>query len=162
MRNKKLKFCTLLLLCLGFTSLKAQNAVVASGGNATGTNGKVSYSVGQPFYITKTGSNGSVADGVQQPYEIFVYAGIEEAKDIKLICNVYPNPTTEFIKLVIENNKSGDLFYQLYDMNGKLLANNKIEGTEASINMKSYAPATYFLKVKDNKKEVKTFKIIKN
>jgi hypothetical protein len=40
-----------------------------AGGEATGSGGSVSYSVGQVVYTTNTGINGSVAQGVQQPYE---------------------------------------------------------------------------------------------
>ena len=54
------------------------------------------------------------------------------------------------------------LSYQLYDINGKLLQNNKPKGFETIISMANLKPANYFLKVTDNTKEVKVFKIIKN
>jgi hypothetical protein len=54
-----------------------------------------------------------------------------------------------------------NLSYQLYDMNGKLLQNRKVDGNETVITMGNLVPSTYFLKVTDNQKEVKTFKIIK-
>ena len=46
-------------------------------------------------------------------------------------------------------------------MQGKLLQNEKITGNETSIVMNNLVPATYFVKVIQSKKEVKTFKIIK-
>ena len=58
--------------------------------------------------------------------------------------------------------KLKDLSYQLYDMNGKLLENKKVTGNETSIVMSNLVPATYFVKVTEGNKEVKTFKIIKN
>lgn len=48
----------------------AQNGTVASGGNATGSGGSVSYSVGQVFYTTNSGSNGKVSQGVQQVFDL--------------------------------------------------------------------------------------------
>ncbi len=81
---------------------------------------------------------------------------------ISLEIMVYPNPTTEFITLKIETYEVLNLRYQLNDIKGSLLQDNKIEGNETSIVMSSLLPATYFLKVTDNKKVVKTFKIIKN
>ena len=46
-------------------------------------------------------------------------------------------------------------------MNGKLLQSEKITGNQTSIVMSNLVPATYFVKVIQGNKEVKTFKIIK-
>jgi hypothetical protein len=153
----------LIAFCIfGFgTAIRAQNAIPASGGNATGSGGTVTYTIGQVVYTKYTGTNGSVAQGVQQPYEISVVTGIVEAKDISLEIEVYPNPATDFAKLKIENYQVKNLRYQLYDINGSLLKDNKVEGIETSISMQNLLPSMYFLKVTDNNKVIKTFKIIK-
>jgi hypothetical protein len=146
--------------------------VVSSGGDATDSGGSISYSIGQSVYTTNTGTSGSVSQGVQQPFEISVVTGIEEAKDINLSVSAYPNPTTDYLVLKVENYDNGNLSYQLFDMQGKLLENKKIEGNETSIVMSNLVPATYFVKVyavgrndrtgvTEGNKEVKTFKIIK-
>jgi len=155
------KILTLLLLGISLTS-QAQQTIPTSGGNATGSGGSVSYSVGQVVYTTNTGISGSVAQGVQQPFEISVVTGVEEAKGITLVSSVYPNPTNDYIKLKIENYQLAKLAYQLYDMNGKLIESKKIESNETTIAMKVLVASTYFLKVIDNNNVVKTFKIIKN
>jgi hypothetical protein len=160
MRHKKLKLSAVLLLGLGLTGLQAQETIPATGGNASGSGGTVSYSVGQVVYTTNTGANGSVAQGVQQPFEISVVTGIEQTA-INLVISAYPNPTTDFLQLKVESEKLKDLSFQLYNMQGKLLQNKKIEGNETSIVMSSLVPATYFVKVVQGNKEVKTFKIIK-
>jgi len=162
MRHKKLKLSAVLLLGLGLTGLQAQESVNATGGDALGSGGSASYSVGQVVYTTNTGTSGSVAQGVQQPYEISVVTAIEEAKGINLSVTAYPNPTTDYLTLLIDELEISNLSYQLYDMNGKLLQSQKITGNQTSIVMSNLVPATYFLKVTDNQKEVKTFKIIKN
>ena len=163
MRHKKLKLSAVLLLGLGLTGLQAQTAVPATGSNASGSGGTVRYSVGQVVYTTNTGgSNGSVAQGVQQPFEISVVTGLEETKGIILSVSAYPNPTTDFLNLKVENYDNTNLSYQLFDISGKLLETKKITGNETSINTSNLVPATYFLKVTENNKEVKTFKIIKN
>jgi hypothetical protein len=162
MRHKKLKLSAILLLGLGLTGLQAQEIVNATGGNASGSGGSASYSVGQVVYTTNTSTSGSVAQGVQQPYEISVVTAIEEAKGINLSVSAYPNPTTDYLQLKVESEKLNDLSYQLYDMNGKILQSEKLNGTETQINMSNLVPATYFVKVIQGNKEVKTFKIIKN
>ncbi|MEI6436428.1 MAG: T9SS type A sorting domain-containing protein [Bacteroidota bacterium] len=162
MRQQKVKLCAVLLLSIGLTGLKAQNTIPASGGNVSASGGSVSYSVGQVVYNTNTGTNGSVAQGVQQPFEISMVTGIEEATGISLEVMVYPNPATDFVRLMIENYEIQNLRYQLYDINGNLLLGNKIENEETYISMQHLLPAIYFLEVIQGKKEIKTFKIIKN
>jgi hypothetical protein len=161
MLNKKAKLSSILMLCIGLSGLHAQNAIPTSGGNASGSGGSVSYSVGQVVYTTNTGTNGSSAQGVQQPYEISIVTGIEETLDISLEIMVYPNPATDYIKLNIKNYDVQNLRYQLYDINARLLQDNKIGGNETDIVISNYMSATYFLKVTDNNKVIKTFKIIK-
>ncbi len=153
----------LIAFCLfGFGStLQAQNAIPASGGNASGGGGTVSYSVGQVVYTTNTGTGSSVAQGVQQPYEISVPTTLEEAKGISLEMVVYPNPVTDLLRLKVENYETENLRYHLYDINGNVLISNKVEGKDSDISMQNFLPSVYFLKVTDNNKLIKTFKIIK-
>ena len=102
---------------------------------------------------------------------------IGEAKDIKLEWAFYPNPTSYLLTLSLRNSEySGlridNLSYQLYDMNGKLIQEKKLENIETSINMGGLVPATYIFKVIQNQdnasqpdinspNELKTFKIVK-
>ena len=162
MRHKRLKLSAVLLLGLGLTGLQAQTSVNATDGDVSGSGGSVSYSVGQVVYTTHTGTSGSVAEGVQQPYEISVVTGLEEAQSINLSVTAYPNPTTDYLTLRIDEFEISNLSFQLYDMNGKLLQNEKITGNQTSIVMSNLLPATYFVKVIQGNKEVKIFKIIKN
>jgi hypothetical protein len=172
MKYKKLILSALLLLGLGVIGLQAQTSLNATGGIALGSGGSTSYSVGQVVYTTNSGTNGSVAQGVQQPYEISIVTGLEEAKGINLAVTAFPNPTTDYLTLSIDNSVKtshdlSQLSYQLYDMNGKLLQNEKITDNQTSIVMSNLVPATYFVKVVKtscdlSQQEVKTFKIIKN
>jgi hypothetical protein len=161
MRHKRLKLSAVLLLGLGLTGLQAQESVNAIGGNASGSGGSASYSVGQVVYTTNTGTNGSVAQGVQQPYEISVVTAIEVAKGINLSITAYPNPTTDYLQLKVESETLKDLSFQLYDINGKLLQTKKLTGTKTQIKMSSYVPSTYFVKVIAGNQSIKEFKIIK-
>jgi hypothetical protein len=159
---EKLNLAFITVCLFGFVSvIQAQNVIPASGGNATRSGGTVSYSVGQVFYTSNTSSSGSVAQGVQQPYEISLISFVEQAENINLLCSAYPNPFTDFLTLKIENYDNQDLAYQLFDINGIALGNNKITGFETVIVMGSYLSGTYFLKVTNAGKKIKTFKIIK-
>src|SRR5687767_5435176 len=96
-----------LLLSVGFllfgsVYMFAQQNTDAAGGNATGSGGSVSYSVGQIDYNYQTGSNGNLNQGLQQPYEIFI-SGVDDPA-IQLGLSVYPNPSTNVLYLKIEKD----------------------------------------------------------
>jgi hypothetical protein len=161
MKFKKLKISILLFLGFGLTGLQAQESVHATGGEASGSGGSVSYSIGQVVYRTHTGTNGSVAEGVQQPYEISVVTALEEAQGINRFVTAYPNPTNGFLTLEIQKSEGSNLSYRLHDMNGRLLQNRMITDSRTRIGMGHLVPATYFVTVLRNDQEIKTFKIIK-
>jgi hypothetical protein len=142
-------------------SLQAQTAVPTTGGNASGSGGSVSYSIGQIVYTVASGSNGKIIQGAQQPYEISVITGIED-EGIRLSISVYPNPATDYLKLKIENLNLEKLSYWLFDFKGTLMGNKKIEQIETEVNMQRMPSGIYVLKITQGYKEVKTFKIIKN
>lgn len=151
----------LFFLGMGLTVMYAQETMTTTGGIASGSGGSVNYSIGLVVYTTATGPNGSVSSGGQQPYEISIVTEIEDAKTINLIYSAYPNPTSDFLTLKMENNDKEKLSCQLFDINGKLLESKKTEGNETTISLVNLTSSTYFLKVTENNKEVKTFKIIK-
>ena len=161
MKNKITKLFFAFLLGTGLSGLQAQETTGSASGNATGSDGKVSYSVGQVVFLTKSGTDGTISEGVQQPYEILIPIGIDDEKGITLECLLYPNPADRYVKLKIKNHDISNLNYQLYNMNGLLLQNTKIESNETFIPMDDLAKATYFLEITENGKALKTFQIVK-
>lgn len=165
MNNIKIRFVALFFLCVGFSSLQAQNAVPVAGGEASGQGGTASYTIGQIVYCTSKGTNCSVAQGVQQSYIISVETGIDRLKDISLTCTAYPNPTTDYLTLKIEDSTDSHLIATLYDINGRILMTKNTDAIETTIPMGTYVAGTYLLKIIkiDNalSNEIKTFTIIK-
>jgi len=151
---------TCCVLWFGITS-QAQNAIPATGSNATGAGGTVSYTVGQVIYTTVSETSGTITHGVQQPYEISVVTGVDIV-DITLVCTVYPNPTTDFLTLKIADSENQNMSYWLYGVGGNLFETKKILSSETQISIGNQVSGIYFLKVISGTKEVKTFKIIKN
>lgn len=147
----------LLLVCNSFC---AQESTVAGVGAAIATEGNVSYSTGQIVYSTN-GNTTTEAQGMQQPFEISTVTGIENVA-IELLLSVFPNPTTEVLTLKVEYLKIKGLNYQLFDASGRLIENKKISDVLTTINTSNLVPAAYFLKVNDENRELKNFKIIKN
>ena len=158
MKSKKsiVSFMTI----VGLSSAYAQESVNASGGNATGSGGTISYSVGQVAYISNSSNTGSVAQGVQHAYEIFTLGVEETALNISL--TAFPNPTMENLTLQISDFNNEKLSYQLYDMQGKQLIQGEVIANKTEINTSSLPPATYFINVVNQEnKTVQSFKIVK-
>jgi hypothetical protein len=139
----------------------AQVAITTAGGSSSGSMGSVSYTIGQVVYSSSLTSSGNITAGVQQPYEITMITEIKEAKDIDLFISAFPNPTFDNITLKIDNYKFEKLICNLTDINGKQLISLKIINKETSVKLTNLKPSTYFMKILDNNKEIKVFKIIK-
>jgi regulatory protein YycH of two-component signal transduction system YycFG len=178
----------LFLLFLQIAGLQAQETLLTAGGDASGSGGSISYSIGQVLYTFNTGNNGTEAQGVQQPYEISVVqiiknadilkidannstvsssSVIDKSEDVKFLnlkCIAYPNPTSDILTLSIEfpDKLNSNLSYQLFDLNGKLIESKKVENSNTSIDMNNLVPAAYILNVNKDNISIKTFKIIKN
>ena len=161
MKKKKGLLCLMFLSYLCSITIHGQETIPATGGYAIGTGGSVSYTVGQVAYLTFSGTNGSVAQGAQQPYEISVATAIENTEGIALEYKIYPNPTGGKITLIVKPFTLENLRYILYDFNGILLQEKKLECEETEISMENLSPAVYFLKTLKANKEIKVFKIVK-
>ena len=159
--NKFSAVCILSVLVL--IGLKAQQSVNASGGDASGSGGSVSFSVGQAFYTANKGTTGFVMQGVQQPYRIQVVAVPGELRT-GFTLSAYPNPVSDILMLRIENDNCENLFYRLSDINGRQIRNSEITDRQTCISMGGLMPAVYYLSViKTGSLEgIVVFKIIKN
>jgi hypothetical protein len=153
------KISLAVLLILPGSALLAQQSVHSSGGNASGTGGSSSFSIGQTVYTTNTGSNGLVAQGVQHAYEIFAVGISEISVNFSLL--VFPNPTTDGISIGIGNYQNEALEFQLFDLQGKLLDQGSIDSAETLVDMQNLATASYMLNVYQNGKIIQSFKIVK-
>ena len=157
----------LFIIMCSMTVVQAQQTTASTGGDAKGSGGSISYTVGQTFYNFNLGTNNSVAEGVQQAFEISEITGIDDVKGISLVCSVYPNPTIDVLTLKIDGDIQAGYIAFLYDNSGKLLKNIKIETNETTIPMQDLANSIYYLKIVQTRhasalRFIKTFKIIKN
>jgi hypothetical protein len=140
---------------------QAQESVNATGADSFGSGGSIAYSLGQVVYTTNTSAFGKVSQGVQQAYDIFT-VGINET-DLNVSLSVFPNPSSDYLTLQVNDFELSNLNYQLFDIQGKLLSNGKVTAKQTQINTSSLSPATYFINVETQEnKKVQSFKIIKN
>ncbi|WP_106794723.1 T9SS type A sorting domain-containing protein [Aquimarina sp. Aq78] len=156
----RIKLLFFIVLILSSTLVLSQKSIVSSGGNATGTSGTSSFTVGQFFYSSTANTVGSIIEGTQQAYEIEALTNLDLG-GIQLNVSTYPNPTTDRLTLLINLVNLVNINFQIHDIHGKLIANNSIKGNISTIEMGTYAKGTYILSIKDRNNTLKTFKIIK-
>lgn len=160
---KKFTIFAILFCIAGIVA--AQSAVVSVGGDAQGNGGSVSYTVGQVAVQTVANSNGSVsvAEGVQQPYEIMT-VGVDDYPQIVLDAVVYPNPTDNVAQLRLNGFEipAAGLRAILYDGSGKRLQTIPVTGDLTPFQIGQYATGTYYLEVRDEKRILKTFKVVRS
>jgi len=158
--NRKIK-CLLLLFMFSSSYMLGQETISSAGGNAAGSGGTVTYTVGQVAYTAISGTNGYIIQGVQQPYEISVVTAIKNTEDISVEYNVYPNPTAGSFRLIVRSSEHNKMRFRIYNHNGLLLEDRKIESEETEISLRNFSSSIYFLKVISNNQEIKVFKIVK-
>ncbi|MBR4911673.1 MAG: T9SS type A sorting domain-containing protein [Bacteroidales bacterium] len=159
---KTLGIISIFLLCFAGTTF-AQSAIVPVGGDAQSNSGSVSYTVGQIAVQTANNSSGiSVAEGVQQPYEILT-VGVDDYPQITLNAVVYPNPTENLAQLQLNgfDIPAGGLRAILYDGSGKMLQTLNVSENLSQFQIGHYATGTYYLELRDGKRVLKTFKVVR-
>lgn len=152
-----MKFLTIMIVPLGL--MKAQTAVLTTGTTAAGANGSVSYSVGQVAYSQK-GANLQITEGMQQPYEITTLEVDDESVMEKKIL-LYPNPVRDFLNVDFGKENFHNSNYFLFDSQGKLIKSGNFSQQKTELNMSEFPTSIYIIQIFQNKKNIKTFKIIK-
>lgn len=139
-------------------------SIVAAGNNATGSSGKVAYSIGQVFYTYNgVGTVYNVAQGVQQNGKDDTL-GVPDIDKPTTEIFIFPNPTTDFVTISLSGLalESGQRSYKLYDLQAKLLKQSKIDQDQTQVSLGNLSTSIYILVVYVDNKILKTFKIVKN
>lgn len=145
---------------LFFGNLFAQRNTVSTGGDASGSGGTVSYSVGQIDYSSTSGSSGTIHQGVQQPLEFFNLSIKENSFDFAVL--IYPNPVVAELHVDLAGISLDFLSFNLTDASGKMIENQAILHEKFTLNMTELSRANYFLNFIKNGKVVGSYQLIKN
>ncbi len=172
MQNKRL-LCVVFLLSIGFSSLKAQNALCVKEKSGTQTsftlNGlrKLTFPTGS-MMVNKT-------DGSTSTY---TFSAIRSLTFSNLVNNVspivkkergnltlYPNPVIDQLQMSYETLKDGNVLVEIIDFQGRILHRQTIscqEGTnQATISVAQLQKGLYLFRLQ-NRKNIETIKFIKN
>jgi hypothetical protein len=83
-----------------------------------------------------------------------------EPNDI-ISLTAFPNPTSEILFLQINEEDFPGIFYQLFDLTGKLMLTSNVTQKLSEISFVNQPCGIYFLKVFLANKNIQTIKIIK-
>lgn len=86
---------------------------------------------------------------------------LNEMGILNIPINIYPNPTCDNIKLLIDMNVFDNLSWNLFDTGGKLLESGNITKKETRINLNRLVSGTYILMIKKENMIIKSSNIIK-
>ena len=141
--------------------VSAQNSSPASAGKISGlAENKVGPQAGTANSTTAM-PNTVLLKIVEHTYEITAIVGIND-NDIYVepFSNSYQKKDS--LALRIDNYDPEYLSYRVFDFMGNLQCSDSTRGFETKIPVQNIPSGEYFLKVMYGKKELKTFKVIKN
>ena len=75
---------------------------------------------------------------------------------------LYPNPASEEITLISENHIDKTLDFIIYDIFGKIVFRGVINKDETNIEIETFAPGIYFVKIFANIEKGNSMKFLKN
>jgi len=166
LKSQEMKFALSFLIlsislsCLGQTA--KPDLISASGDHFTSPGKQISWSLGEVITETFLNTEYSVTQGFHQcNYRV---TAMDESILIDFDIQVYPNPASDFIRVVINSNKKKpeSFLISITDLQGKKLLLFNAAGNSHILSLLSYKPGTYFLSVLEGEKILKTFKIIKS
>lgn len=146
----------LISICSG---LRAQEVVATAGNTLGNSSGSIAYTIGEGVAQTFTVGDKTLTQGFHQT--IISVKIISELKDPDFAVSVFPNPASDVLTLRLTKGNIQGLQYFLYDINGILISQKNLESDETSVAVDQLANGIYIIKVQDGRKELKSFKIIK-
>ncbi len=153
---------TCIFVCLIFisTTLCGQEVISSAGDFHSNGNYSLSWTLGEPVIETYSQGSTVLTQGFQQP--ILISVSIYENPELNFDISAFPNPTSDFLNVVISNGTYDNMAYFLFDVTGKLIDSRQIVSEQTEILFSHLPVATYYVKIIEKNKELKTFKIIKN
>ncbi|MCB2195914.1 MAG: T9SS type A sorting domain-containing protein [Bacteroidetes bacterium] len=137
--------------------------VIASAGESAEADGiSISWTLGELAIETFETSDIILTQGFQQGY--FEVTSVGEPLSNNFDLKVFPNPATEYVMVELQSDEIKDGIIQMYDMNGRLVYNEKFNVTQGPnrIELSDLSSSQYILKVSNSSGEVlQTFKLIK-
>ena len=149
----------MVLLTLFCSMLKAQQVIATAGNQFSNVNGSISFTIGEGVANTFTDGEKTLTQGFHQT--IISVSIINNSEETDFSMSAFPNPATESLTLKTDQGNIPGLQYLIIDQGGKILTHKEIVSNETVIPVEQFQDGIYIIKIQDNLKEFKSFKIIK-
>ena len=147
-----------LTMCAAYS--QTTNSVVASSGGSGSVGGvSLNWTMGEP--ISKTLSNGTTTLGAGFQQGALTVTSIDEKTTDATFLTVFPNPTTDKVIIKQSQAEAKKLHYDLYSLDGKVLASAQINSTEQTVDFSTLTKGIYIIKVYSDKEVIKSYRIMK-
>ncbi len=157
--NKIILFGIAILFSTTLFSQSISSSVMsASGTSFESEDFTLHFSIGEPLNTIIEEGDIMLSQGVIQITLNEIFSPVEDASLNKI--QVYPNPTTERVNLVI-NHQNEQFSYQVFDIAGSLLKQAPLTQATNTINLEHLAKGTYVLKVLKNEQDYEVLKLLK-
>jgi hypothetical protein len=141
-------------------NLISQELISTAGGNYANENTQVSWSIGEPICETMGQNNTFLGQGFHQT-SLRILNSLPNSKTEDFAIEVFPNPTSKSIKLLIGKDISSSYSYVIYNTKGEMIEKKIIRSNETIIDFEKLASTIYILKIIKSNNELKTFNIVK-
>ncbi|MBL7895628.1 MAG: T9SS type A sorting domain-containing protein [Bacteroidia bacterium] len=146
-------------ICAGQT-----NSVIATGAttyswNTGATTQAISVTPSVTTTYTVTGTTGACSNMATATVTVNTCTGLNEiASDFDF--KLFPNPANHFVTVVLTELYS-DTYFELYDLNGKLILKEILSNNQTTISTKEIASGAYLFKVTNTNGTIKQGKLVK-
>ena len=160
-----LRLYPVLILFIAFsTSLLGQDldhyVIGSDGGHSRNNQFSLDYTIGE--VVTEFGedtlNNIHLTQGFQQTF-LSIVSVEEHVEDIQI--NVFPNPAVDYLKVNIPVFKE-DMQFALFDMQGKLIEQQKINSQAFTIGFSNMSTGNYLLVFSNKDQRIKTLQVQKS
>ena len=154
----------ILLFSVLFTTMSfAQTIENVTFSAVASSNDNFQLVMGTPYGVSLSGANGSLEISASYGESSYEQSTLS-AEELKLQSSirVFPNPTSYIVNVDLSQLPKGE--YQLYlmELSGKVVYNQSATESSTQIDMHTFAPGTYVLKVQtQGTLKIETFKIVK-
>jgi hypothetical protein len=158
---KSLIILTFFTFQFSFAQVITPDVITTAGDYFEQSSGSLSITIGEPIIETFGISDGYLTQGFQQPHYWMLSIEEQDRTDINIIA--YPNPTHDFLQLMVVGNEINNYYYQVFSLSNQLIKEGElILNQNFTMDLSSFSPSTYLLKVYNAEySQVKIFRIIK-
>lgn len=144
-----------------FSQNTSQNVISSAGDYHKDAGFSVSWTVGETAINTLKSTNIIVTQGFQQSK--FTVSKIEENISNNFDVKIYPNPASDFIKVIVNTNNNIDLLVRIIDISGHTIKQTEIKDIKSNnIDIRDLSGSVYFIKVINKTDNTyNTYKLIK-